>query len=66
MAEHFHGYVLTVRRPDVPPILHRADCPHASSCRQQQLRGTTEAVGLCCTGEDFIFLKLQSTASIVC
>jgi hypothetical protein len=35
MAEHPHGYVLTLRRPDVPPILHRADCPHVSSRRQQ-------------------------------
>ena len=35
LAEYPHGYVLTLRGEDVPPILHRADCPHVSSRRQQ-------------------------------
>ena len=35
LAEHPHGFVLTLRGPDVPPILHRADCPHVSSRRHQ-------------------------------
>jgi hypothetical protein len=35
LAEYPHGYVLTLRGHDVPPILHRADCPHVSSRRQQ-------------------------------
>src|SRR6516225_11327266 len=35
LAEYPHGYVLTLRGHDVAPILHRADCPHVSSRRQQ-------------------------------
>src|SRR4051812_22482783 len=38
LAEYPKGYVLTIRGPEMTPILHRADCPHVSSAVQRQPR----------------------------
>ena len=36
LAEYPQGYVLTIRGPEMTPILHRADCVHVSSAAQRQ------------------------------
>jgi hypothetical protein len=38
LLEHPTGYVLTFGSRERPAVLHRADCPHVSSLRQQSPR----------------------------
>jgi hypothetical protein len=38
LEENPRGFVLTFRSPELPAILHRADCPHVSSRAQRSPR----------------------------